>query len=30
LARVPKSLNRERIAFSTNDIGATGFPHAKE
>jgi len=29
LTRVPKQFNGERIIFSTNDAGTTGYPHAK-
>ena len=27
---MPRQLNGERIVFSTNDGGTTGYPHAKE
>ena len=30
LVRVPGIHNGERIVSSTNDVGKTGYPHAKE
>ena len=28
--RVPRPFNGEKIVFSTNDDGKTGYPHARE
>ena len=28
--RVPKPFNGERIVFSTNGVGTTGYPYTKE
>ena len=30
LTRVPQPFNGERTAFSTNDVGKIGYPHAKK